>query len=58
MEKSLIGCLNNYSKSELYELFGTNEDELKNCMKCPNSTTVDNGIITCKYFNKGDKDES
>ena len=52
MDNSLTGCLNNYSKTELYELFGTSEKELENCMKCPNGTVVDGGVVTCKYFNE------
>lgn len=58
MDNSLTGCLNNYSKTELYELFGTNEKEFENCMKCPNATVVDGGVVSCKYFNEGDKDDS
>jgi hypothetical protein len=58
MDNSLTGCLNNYSKTELYELFGTSEKELETCMKCPNGTVVDGGVVTCKYFNEGDKNDS
>ena len=58
MENSLSGCTNNYSKKELYELFGTDEKELSNCMKCQNHIIVDNGVVTCKYLNEGDENDS
>ena len=51
MNTPLVGCENNYSEDELYELYGTNEEELQKCMSCSNSIRVDGGIITCKYFN-------
>ena len=47
MENSLSGCTNNYSKKEL-----------SNCMKCQNHIIVDNGVVTCKYFNEGDENDS
>lgn len=58
MDNSLTGCLNHYSKTELYDLFGTSEKELENCTRCPNKIVVDDGVVTCKYFKEGDNNDS
>ena len=44
-------CVNNYTSETFFESFGVSESEMKNCNGCSHFE-YDNGICTCKLFNK------
>ena len=48
-------CKNNYTESNFFTEFAKSESDIKKCNSCK-YLDYDNGIITCKKFNKEDTD--
>lgn len=44
-------CLNSYTEQEFQKYFAVDDEELKNCEKCP-YIGFEFGILTCHYFSK------